>query len=60
MVEPKRVANIPEFVDLPENAIGKIREKFLDDLSYVRAAVQSPHFAPASMEAVSPSVNRTT
>ena len=37
MVEPKRVANIPEFVALPENAILKIREKFLDDLSYVRA-----------------------
>ena len=37
MVEPGRVANIPEFVDLPANAIVKIREQFLDDNSYIRA-----------------------
>jgi len=37
MVEPGRVANIPEFVDLPADAIVRIREQFLDDYSYVRA-----------------------
>ena len=31
-------ANIPEFVALPTNAIAKVREQFLDDYSYVRAA----------------------
>jgi hypothetical protein len=37
MVEPKRVANIPEFVALPTNAIVKIREQFLDDNSSLRS-----------------------
>ena len=37
MVAPQRAANIPEFVDLPPDAIGKIREQFLDDYSYFRA-----------------------
>lgn len=30
-------ANIPEFVRLPKDAIGKIQDKFLDDYSFVRA-----------------------
>jgi tetratricopeptide (TPR) repeat protein len=37
MVKPGRAANIPEFVALPADAIVKIRERFLDDYSYVRA-----------------------
>ncbi len=37
MVPPSRVANIPEFVDLPPAFIHKINEQFLDDHSYVRA-----------------------
>jgi tetratricopeptide (TPR) repeat protein len=32
-----RAANIPEFVDLPANAIAKIREQFLDAYSFLRA-----------------------
>jgi len=34
-----RAANIPEFVNAKSTAIKKIREKFLDDYSYVRAAI---------------------
>ncbi|MGO8675127.1 MAG: tetratricopeptide repeat protein [Limisphaerales bacterium] len=37
MVGPERAANIPEFVALAPNAIGKIHEQFLDDYSFVRA-----------------------
>jgi tetratricopeptide (TPR) repeat protein len=37
MVEPKRVANIPEFVDLPANGIVKIDQHFLDDYSWIRS-----------------------
>jgi tetratricopeptide (TPR) repeat protein len=37
MVEAGRAANIPEFVACRADAIGKIREQFLDDYSYVRA-----------------------
>jgi len=37
MVAPGRAANIPEFVALAPNAIGKIREQFLDDYSFTRA-----------------------
>ncbi|MCX8108639.1 MAG: tetratricopeptide repeat protein [Verrucomicrobiae bacterium] len=37
LVDKDRAANIPEFVDLPPDAIGKINEEFLDDHSYVRA-----------------------
>lgn len=37
IVEPGRAANIPEFVALPPNAIGRIREQFLDDYSFTRA-----------------------
>jgi tetratricopeptide (TPR) repeat protein len=33
-----RAANIPEFVNLQPNAIRGIRERFVDDVSYVRAA----------------------
>lgn len=35
---PDRAANIPEFVNASPGAINKIREHFVDDLSYVRAA----------------------
>jgi Flp pilus assembly protein TadD len=34
---PDRAANIPEFVNAKPSAIRKIREKFLDDYSFVRA-----------------------
>lgn len=40
MAELGRVANIPEFVDLAPGAILRIHEKFLDDHSYVRAAME--------------------
>ncbi|MCK4342293.1 MAG: tetratricopeptide repeat protein [Phycisphaerae bacterium] len=35
--DPDRAANIPEFVALEPAALKTIRERFLDDLSYVRA-----------------------
>ena len=35
---PRRAANIPEFVNLDPPAIKTIREKFVDDYSYARAA----------------------
>jgi len=35
---PDRAANIPEFVNTTPTAIRRIREQFLDDLSYLRAA----------------------
>jgi tetratricopeptide (TPR) repeat protein len=34
---PDRAANIPEFVNAPADAIGKINEQFLNDYSHVRA-----------------------
>ena len=37
LVAPGRAANIPEFVNLPANAIVKVREQFLDDYSFTRA-----------------------
>jgi tetratricopeptide (TPR) repeat protein len=40
MVAPGRAANIPEFVPLEPDAIVKIREQFLDDFSFTRAATQ--------------------
>jgi tetratricopeptide (TPR) repeat protein len=40
MVAPGRAANIPEFVALGPEAIVKIREQFLDDFSFTRAATQ--------------------
>jgi tetratricopeptide (TPR) repeat protein len=36
---PDRAANIPEFVDLPGNAIASIREQFLDAYSFLRAGL---------------------
>ena len=38
--DPDRAANIPEFVNVKANAIQKIHEQFLDDVSYVRAGNQ--------------------
>jgi len=37
LTAPDRAANIPEFVNAKSTAIKKIREKFLNDYSYVRA-----------------------
>jgi len=37
---PDRAANIPEFVNAKPAAIKKIREQFIDDVSYVRAATE--------------------
>lgn len=37
LVDKDRAANIPEFVDLPPDAIARISEQFLDDYSYLRA-----------------------
>jgi tetratricopeptide (TPR) repeat protein len=34
---PDRAANIPEFVNAPADAIGRINEQFLNDYSHVRA-----------------------
>ena len=38
LTAPDRAANIPEFVNAPTNAISRIREHFVNDLSYLRAA----------------------
>ncbi len=35
---PDRAANIPEFVNIKPTAIKNIREQFIDDISYLRAA----------------------
>jgi len=35
---PDRAANIPEFVNIRPTAIKRIREQFIDDISYLRAA----------------------
>ena len=40
LTAPDRAANIPEFVKLDAGAIKTIREQFVDDLSFVRAATQ--------------------
>ncbi|UCD51871.1 MAG: PD40 domain-containing protein, partial [Phycisphaerales bacterium] len=37
LTAPDRAANIPEFVNAPPTAIGKIHEQFLNDYSFVRA-----------------------
>jgi len=37
LTSPDRAANIPEFVNAEPSAIKKIRDRFLDDFSYVRA-----------------------
>lgn len=38
LTSPDRAANIPEFVRAERDAIHKIREKFIDDVSYTRGA----------------------
>jgi tetratricopeptide (TPR) repeat protein len=38
LTAPDRAANIPEFVNAAPGAIRQIREQFVDDLSYARAA----------------------
>ena len=38
LTSPDRAANIPEFVNASPVAIRRIREQFIDDLSYARAA----------------------
>ncbi len=40
MTAPERAVNIPEFVNVRSDAIAVIREKFLDDYSFVRAGNQ--------------------
>jgi pentatricopeptide repeat protein len=40
---PDRAANIPEFVNLPGNAIADIREQFLDPYSFLRAGMANEH-----------------
>jgi tetratricopeptide (TPR) repeat protein len=37
LTAPDRAANIPEFVNLKPNAIAKIKEQFINDVSYVRS-----------------------
>jgi tetratricopeptide (TPR) repeat protein len=37
LTSPDRAANIPEFVNLPDRGIARIRESFMDDASYLRA-----------------------
>jgi tetratricopeptide (TPR) repeat protein len=37
LTAPDRAANIPEFVNIPAGAISRIREEFMDDMSFVRA-----------------------
>ncbi len=38
LTSPDRAANIPEFVNVAPSAIRQIRERFIDDVSYARAA----------------------
>ena len=38
LTAPDRAANIPEFVNIAPSAIRQIRERFIDDVSYARAA----------------------
>jgi tetratricopeptide (TPR) repeat protein len=38
LTAPDRAANIPEFVNIKPGAINGIEERFLDDLSFIRAA----------------------
>ncbi|HVN41949.1 MAG TPA: tetratricopeptide repeat protein, partial [Steroidobacteraceae bacterium] len=40
---PDRAANIPEFVNLPGDAIAEIREQFLDPYSFLRAGLANEH-----------------
>ncbi len=39
--DPDRAANIPEFVNLPKDAIVRIREEFLDPYSFLRAGTSN-------------------
>lgn len=41
MTAPDRAANIPEFVNLPKDAIARIKEAFVDDVSYIRTAMEN-------------------
>jgi tetratricopeptide (TPR) repeat protein len=41
LTAPDRAANIPEFVNSPPNAIVKIREEFVNDVSYMRTAYEN-------------------
>jgi tetratricopeptide (TPR) repeat protein len=41
LTAPDRAANIPEFVNLPPNAIARIREEFVNDESYLRTAAEN-------------------
>jgi len=38
LTAPDRAANIPEFVNVAPSALRQIRERFIDDVSYARAA----------------------
>ena len=40
---PDRAANIPEFVNLPGDAIANIQEEFLDAYSFLRAGMANEH-----------------
>ncbi len=54
LTSPDRAANIPEFVNVRPTAIGRIREHFLDDLSYARGAweyLKSNDYAGAERQA---------
>jgi tetratricopeptide (TPR) repeat protein len=43
LTAPDRAANIPEFVNLKPEDIEKIEQKFVDDVSYVRAGREYEH-----------------
>ncbi|MGE5294607.1 MAG: tetratricopeptide repeat protein, partial [Solirubrobacterales bacterium] len=54
LTSPDRAANIPEFVRTDPDAIQRIREKFIDDVSYVRGAwefLKSNDYAGAERQA---------
>jgi tetratricopeptide (TPR) repeat protein len=54
LTAPDRAANIPEFVNAGPTAIGHIREQFIDEVSYTRAAweyFKSNDYADAERQA---------
>jgi Flp pilus assembly protein TadD len=54
LTSPDRAANIPEFVNVDPDAIRRIRERFIDDVSYARAAwefLKSNDYAGAERQA---------
>ncbi len=54
LTSPDRAANIPEFVNLDPGAIRRIQERFIDDVSYTRAAwefLKSNDYAGAERQA---------